>query len=56
MFLIGQRVLIYGSVIGTVVKPENSSITTGVWVFNPEKGYASCYAECNISALPNGQL
>lgn len=58
-FLIGQRVIIANSAIGTVVKPERADLPntdTQVWVFSPEKGYASRYAVYNIKPLPGGQL
>lgn len=57
--MIGQRVILTGQggikEIGTVVKSETNT-TTGVWVFSPTKNYASDYAICNITVLPNGQL
>lgn len=54
-FFTGQRVILNGSEIGTVVKPEHNN-SKGVWVLSPSRGYASCYAECNVKPLPNGQL
>ena len=57
-FLIGQRVVLNGKEIGTVVMPEHngSKNSTDVWVFSPSKNYASCYANHNVRPLPNGQL
>jgi hypothetical protein len=58
-YFIGQRVLIYGDVIGTVTAPERKDLpntSDNLWVMNPEKGYASRYSASNISPLPNGQL
>jgi hypothetical protein len=54
-YLIGQRVILNGCEIGTVVPAERGDIK-GVWVFSPSKGYASCYAEHNVKPLPGGQL
>jgi hypothetical protein len=58
-YFIGQRVLIYGNVIGTVTAPERKDMpntSTDLWVMNPERGYALRYSVSNISSLPNGQL
>ena len=56
-YMIGQRVLLNGKVIGTVVKPEhNNSNPDYVWVFNPENDYPSAYDPRNVQPLPNGQL
>jgi len=54
-FMIGQRVLLNNSEIGTVVKSE-SGHTSGIWVFSPSRNYASDYALHNVKPLPNGQL
>lgn len=57
-FLIGQRVLLNGTEIGTVVKPESDGfdLQKYVWVFSPSRNYASAYDRCNVKPLPNGQL
>lgn len=58
-YMIGQRVVIYGKVIGTVAKPERNDMPNTedrLWVFNPENNYASQYDAHNIKPLPNGQL
>jgi len=47
--IIGERVLVYGKDLGVVVEPENNNCSHGVWVFVYTKGYASCYAEHNVS-------
>lgn len=54
-YLIGQRVLLYGREIGTVVPPENG-FSAGVWVMSLSKGFSSCYAPHNVKPLPNGEL
>lgn len=54
-YLIGQRVLLNGSEIGTVVKSETGH-TRGVWVYSPSHGYASDYALHNVKPLPNEEL
>lgn len=54
-FMIGQRVLLNNTEIGEVRKPEHNN-STGVWVYSPSRGYASCYAKHNVKPLPNGQL
>ena len=53
-FMIGQRVVLNGEEIGTVMRPESQA--KGIWVFSPSKGYASAYAEHNVKPLPDGQL
>ena len=55
-YLIGQRVILHGSEIGTVVKSETGKPHFGVWVFSPSRGYASDYALTSVAPLPNGQL
>lgn len=56
-YMIGQRVILNGSEIGTVVAPEhNHAGENDVWVFSPKKGFASYYASHNVKPLPNGQL
>lgn len=54
-YLMGQRVILNNTEIGTIVPPE-TSYSKGVWVRSPSKGYASCYAPENVKPLPNGQL
>ncbi len=59
MYLIGQRVILNGDEIGTVVKPERADLPNtdkSIWVHAPSKGYASRYAIHNVKPLPNGQL
>lgn len=46
--IIGDVVLVYGTDLGIVVKPEHNNCKSGVWVFVYSKGYASCYDECNV--------
>jgi hypothetical protein len=62
-YLIGQRVILNGTEIGTVRHPHTHQIAqwapntdAALWVFSPEKGYASHYSAHNIKPLPNGQL
>lgn len=58
-YLIGQRVLLNKTEIGTVVKPEREDLpntSDDIWVFSPSRGYASRYASHNVKPLPNGQL
>lgn len=54
-YLIGQRVLLNKSEIGTVVISETGH-TLGIWVFSPRKKFASDYALHNVQPLPQGQL
>lgn len=55
-YLIGQRVLLNGTEIGTVVASETGRTHFGVWVFSPKNGYASDYALTSVAPLPGGQL
>ena len=55
-YLIGQRVILNNTEIGTLVKPEHNNGNGCIWVFSPSNNYASCYSECNIKPLPNEQL
>ena len=58
-YLIGQRVLLGTTEIGTIVKPERNDLPNSdiqVWVMSPSKGYPSYYSVDNIKPLPNGQL
>lgn len=56
-YMVGQRVLIYGREIGTVLAPPDGQPTHfGIWVYSPSRGYACDFALHNISPLPNGQL
>jgi len=55
-YMIGQRVILNDSEIGTVVVSETGRTSFGVWVFSPSKGYASDYAPTSVKPLPNGQL
>lgn len=58
-YIIGQRVFIYESVIGTVVKANSSDMPnnfTNIWVYNPEENQPFYYPVRSIKPLPNGQL
>ena len=58
-YLIGQRVLLNNTEIGTIVKPERKDAPNTdkkMWVHAPSKGYASRYDVCNIKPLPGGQV
>jgi len=55
-YLLGQRVILNGKEIGTVVKPETGGTHFGLWVYSPSKGYASDYALTSVKPLPGGQL
>lgn len=55
-YMIGQRVILNGNEIGTIVTSETGRTHFGVWVFSPSKGYASDYAPTSVKPLPNGQL
>lgn len=57
--MIGQRVILNRSEIGTLVAPERKdspNTESRMWVFSPSRNYASQYDVCNIQPLPNGQL
>lgn len=59
IFLTGQRVILHGSEIGTIVRPEREDMPNtdkDMWVFSPSKNYASRYSTQNINPLPGGQL
>ena len=59
VYLIGQRVILGGNEIGTLVPSENKDLPNTdreMWVFSPIKGYASRYALSNFQPLPYGQL
>lgn len=51
-YLIGQRVIVNNSEIGTVVKDFGDE----VWIILSSKSYASGYDRCNVRPLPNGQM
>ena len=57
-FLIGQRVILNGTEIGVVAKPDDSNFdpTRLVWVMPSSVGWASVYDLQNVRPLPNGQL
>ena len=55
-YLIGQRVILNNSEIGTITIPENNNLTNCIWVYSPKNKHTSCYAKHNIKPLPNGQL
>ena len=57
--MIGQRVILNRSEIGTIVRSERPREIPKdgyQWVMSPSRGYPSQYSECNIQPLPNGQL
>ena len=54
-YLIGQRVILNKTEIGTIVTPENN-YSKGILVYSPSYGYASCYSEHNVKPLPNWKL
>lgn len=56
-YKIGQRVVLNGCEIGTVVAAEDGKPASfGIWVFSPSRGYASDYDLSNVKPLPDGQL
>lgn len=58
-FMVGQRVLLNNTEIGTVVAPERKDTPNtdkDVWVFSPTRKYASRYSVNNVKPLPGGQL
>ncbi len=56
--MLGQRVILKGSEIGIVVKPENAlPVPSGyVWVYSPSREYSACFAYTSVQPLPNGAL